>query len=155
VKEMGFDMEQFFNIEDQDQDLEIYSISDDVIEELLGKSRESIKSVPAGDDAFVSVESSVLIDILTELEKYRLAEHNLQTHLSHCNIWPYDHSCKYGEPDCPALLIKIDPEQLAQALFSVQGGVNAVDGTWNSDIVQRVYTTMAEGILDILVKSDD
>ena len=148
-------MENIFDIEDQDLDLEIYSVSDATVDEMMIAARESIKSVPTGDDSFTTVESSVLFDLLMEVKNHRSLEQTRQMHFDHCNAWPYENACKYGDLDCPSLLIRLDIEQLAQALFSVQGGINIVDGTWNSDIVQRVYIKQAQQLLKILVKSND
>jgi hypothetical protein len=72
--------------------------------------------------------------------------------LAHCNQWPYENGCKYGEDDsCPALKVSISTERLAQVLYSVEGGMQQTDGTWNDDLVRDQFLKRADHILKILI----
>jgi hypothetical protein len=129
-------------------DIEIDPVDQENLDQLMLVCSNALD---VDSDGNMSVNTSLLFDILEELQEYRRKDRIYETHMVHCNIWPYDNSCKYGEDEtCPALLRKIDVDQLAQALYSVQGGVNTSDGTWSSDIVRGSFIDQAEKVLEIL-----
>ena len=130
---------------DDQQDIEIETVSDAELERLLHRAGSA-------DRSSISVSVPVVVELCTELLDLRNAERDRETHLNHCNIWPYENSCKYGsDADCPALRVYVSVDALAQALYSAEGGRSQVDGGWQDDLVRESFQKRASQLLDLLI----
>ena len=112
----------------------------------------AIQEADGNEVAEIRVDPVELSEILQELVDRRQDAALLQDHMDNCGQWPYEGTCRHGDDDlCPALKVYISADHLAQALFSIEGGVCNTDGTWHDDIVREKFVARADQILKILL----
>ena len=133
-------------------DLEVSIVDTPQIDHWMMLCDMAIQSSSGTDVPDISVSPIELSEVLIELTEFREKSIDYNVHMAHCNQWPYVGNCKYDTDDaCPALKIYIDTDRLAQALFSIEGGLGNTDGTWQDDIVRDKFTERAEQILKLLI----
>lgn len=136
-------------------DFEIETIDDQHVEQLLLQCDRMIEEhAHACEIPDIRISPLVLSELLIELQELRQESRETQVHMNHCNTWPYDGGCKYGDDEnCPALKVYVTAERLAQVLYSAEGGMQHTSGTWQDDLVREQFIKRANYLMQLLFSS--
>lgn len=143
-----------FNFDEVEFEME--SVDDQQVETLLSQCDQLISDYSnAHEIPDISLSPVTLSELLIELQELRHESREIQVHMNHCNTWPYENSCKYGDDEhCPALQVYMTSDQLAQVLYSAEGGLQYTSGTWQDDLVREQFEKRAKYLMKLLFSSN-